>query len=116
MGDAEDYPDLGRDPMIAGLEARKAQAIQGFRELNRGAHEGDPGYGPPPAVDLHAQMSAVVALLLSADVIDFREFVMETMVREAEMLEQSLAGAAEHKRQQTGIIVPSGVRNGHAGS
>lgn len=106
MSESEELPDLRSDPVIVGLQERVARAQLGFEYLNRGRRQEEPQYAPPPGAELESRTDALAALLIEAGLVDYYRFLCEGLTRQAEALERSLAGATEHKRRSTGLIVP----------
>jgi hypothetical protein len=103
--------DPTKDPRVQSLQARERVALEAFAELNRVRLQGEQFYMPPPLVPIESRLDALASLLCNAGVIDFVEFVGESLTREVEAIEHSLEEARDHKRQQSGLIVPP-HRNG----
>jgi hypothetical protein len=95
--------------VIAGLQGRVQAALEGFLKLNteRALVDGL-GYAPPDGWSHSASIQTLLGALVEAGVMTSEQFLVGTLMRQAEILESSLREAAEDMRQTTGVIVPLG--------
>jgi hypothetical protein len=110
---AEGLPSIGEDPVILGLQTRVQRLLGEIEHLNRVKGPGEPEYCAAPNLEIACQLDALVSLLVAGGGLDLRVFITQTLMRQAEQLEQAVAAFREHKRQTTGIIVPG--QNGRHG-
>ncbi len=98
-----------QNPVAVVLASRIQRALAAFEKLNQGRAQTEPAYAPPLTAQLEARLDALIAVLASRGVVDVNQLMVEALARHAQMLEGAVHACADHKRQTTGVIIPTGV-------